>query len=196
MVNYNNGKIYKIVCDTTGLMYVGSTTKKYLSQRLDKHRSQFKGWKNGKSHYVTSFKVLENNNFTIVLLELINCNSNDELKGRERFYIQSLVCVNKCIPLRTQQEYYQANKEDIAEYQKEWREANKEDIAEYKKEWYQSNKVELNKNMKEYYQSNKEQILEKQKVKIACECGSTFTTSNKLRHFKTKKHMVFCQPSI
>ena len=37
MRNYGNGKIYKIVCGTTGKVYVGSTTKTYLSQRLFAH---------------------------------------------------------------------------------------------------------------------------------------------------------------
>ena len=41
MVNYNNGKIYKIepiVDHDEGDIYIGSTTKQYLSMRMDKHR--------------------------------------------------------------------------------------------------------------------------------------------------------------
>ena len=51
MVNYNNGKIYKIepiVDHDEGDIYIGSTTKHYLSQRMDKHRGNYKSWKNGK----------------------------------------------------------------------------------------------------------------------------------------------------
>ena len=48
MVNYGNGKIYKIECLTTGLIYVGSTTKQYLSQRMDKHRMEYRYWKTKK----------------------------------------------------------------------------------------------------------------------------------------------------
>ena len=210
MVNYNNGKVYKIVCDTTGLIYVGSTTKKYLSQRLDGHRSKYKGWKNGNNKYTTSFKVLENDNYTIVLLELVNCNSNDELKARERFYIQSLVCVNKVIPTRTPIEYRVANKETIAEKQKEWREANKDQLGEQQKEYYKANKEQITEKMKDYYEANKKQIVERmkdyyeankkqivetRKVKFTCECGSTVRTDSKSRHCKTLKHMKYCEGS-
>jgi hypothetical protein len=123
MVNYSNGKIYKIVCDTTKLVYIGSTTKQYLSQRLDSHRRQYKTWKGGKGSNYTSFKVLEGNNYSIVLLELVDCKSKDELLARERFYIETVECVNKFVPLRTQ--------EEEKNYAKEYREVNKDAI--YKK---------------------------------------------------------------
>tara|TARA_R110000782_G_scaffold241853_1_gene328304 strand:- start:31 stop:579 length:549 start_codon:yes stop_codon:yes gene_type:complete len=181
MVNYNNGKIYKIECDTTGLIYVGSTTKQYLSQRLVQHRNCFNYWKRDNTKpYYTSFKVFENNNFTIVLLESANCNTIDELKARERFYIQSLVCVNKCIPLQTLQEYNEVHKEHITERNKEYYVANKEQIADKNKEWRVA---------------NKEQIADKIKVKFTCECGSTLTVGNKAKHCKTLKHLKYCEGS-
>ena len=37
MVNYQLSKIYKIVCNITGKIYIGSTTKKYLAERLAQH---------------------------------------------------------------------------------------------------------------------------------------------------------------
>ena len=54
MVNYANGKIYKIESIINiedieePLIYIGSTTKNYLSQRMDEHRSNYKMWKIGK----------------------------------------------------------------------------------------------------------------------------------------------------
>jgi predicted GIY-YIG superfamily endonuclease len=42
MVNYNNGKIYKIVCNKTGLIYIGSTTKNTIQTRLKEHEGRFK----------------------------------------------------------------------------------------------------------------------------------------------------------
>ena len=53
MVNYSNGKIYKIepICEhNEDDIYIGSTTKQYLSQRMDKHRSDYKRWQQGKCH--------------------------------------------------------------------------------------------------------------------------------------------------
>ena len=75
MVNYANGKIYGIRCHTTNLYYVGKTTKKYISSRLAEHVNKYKKWKKEKkSDYLTSFKVLENGNYTIELIENVCCN--------------------------------------------------------------------------------------------------------------------------
>tara|TARA_R110000782_G_scaffold75126_1_gene149995 strand:+ start:547 stop:951 length:405 start_codon:yes stop_codon:yes gene_type:complete len=133
---------------------------------------------------MTSCKVLENDNYNIVLLELVNCNSNDELKARERDCIQTLDCVNKNIPLRTRKEYRKDNKEAIAEYHKEYREDNKEAIAEYHKAFN-----------KEYRKTNKEHIAEKRKVLFTCDCGSTISVCNKSAHCKSLKHLKYCEGS-
>ena len=55
---YKNGKIYRIVCNITGEQYIGSTCKT-LKQRLQQHKSSYKCYKDGKGHYVTSYKILE-----------------------------------------------------------------------------------------------------------------------------------------
>ena len=53
MINYNNGKIYKIEPifehDEKDI-YIGSTTKQHLSQRMAFHRGGYKGWKNNKQN--------------------------------------------------------------------------------------------------------------------------------------------------
>ena len=105
MVNYELGKIYKIECNVTWKIYIGSTCQPLLSSRLTGHVRDYKRHLNGKFHNITSFKVLENDDYFIMLLESVNCNSNDELKARERFHIESIDCVNKCIPGRTVKEF-------------------------------------------------------------------------------------------
>lgn len=45
----------------------------------------------------------------------------------------------------------------------------------------------------EYWQENKEQLKEKQKVTTDCECGITYTHSNKARHCKSKKHIRYLE---
>ena len=95
MVNYRNGKIYRIDCITTGQVYIGATTKTTLAQRLTQHRSLFKQWKEGKTNYTTSFKIIEQDNFVISLIEECPCNSKDELSARENYYIRTIDCVNK-----------------------------------------------------------------------------------------------------
>ena len=71
VIDYSQAKIYKIVCNTTRLTYVGLTCKPRLCQRLNQHVQDFKAFKNGKRHYLTSYEVLKNNNYSIVLLERV-----------------------------------------------------------------------------------------------------------------------------
>ena len=113
MNKYNDSKIYKIVDHTTGNIYVGSTKQKYLSQRLENHRRKYKSCLQGYQDYTSSFKILENGNYDIVLLENVNCETKDQLFKRERFYIESLECVNKTTAGRTKKEYHEANKESL-----------------------------------------------------------------------------------
>jgi hypothetical protein len=116
MVNYSNGKIYKIepICEhEEGEIYVGSTTKQYLSQRMDSHRKQYKEWKEGKRGKTMSFEIFDKygiNNCKIIFLEQVNVNSKDELLVREVYYIKSLSCINKKIPLRTEKEWREDNR--------------------------------------------------------------------------------------
>ena len=168
VVNYNNGKIYKIVCDTTGLQYVGSTTREFLSSRLNGHRVDYKRWKNDNTNkYLTSFKVLENDNFKIVLLESVSCNRKDELFARERYHIESTDCVNKYIPNRTMQEYQQAHKESMAEKKKIYYEAHKESMAEYQKEYNQKNRDLISKKKREKNAENRDEINKKERERYA-----------------------------
>ena len=101
MVNYNNGKIYKIepiVDHDEGDIYIGSTTKQYCSQRLDTHRGNYKLWKNNKYRKVQVFEIFDKygvSNCQIVLIETVNAESKDELLAREKHYIKSCKCLNK-----------------------------------------------------------------------------------------------------
>ena len=119
MPDYSEAKIYKIVDNTNDNIYIGSTCQK-LSQRLSEHVRHFKQYKEGKKvGYVTSYKIIENEDYDIILIEKYNCKDKEELHKRERFYIEKFECVNKNIPGRTRKESC-----------KEYREANKELIKE------------------------------------------------------------------
>ena len=166
MVNYNNGKIYKLECLTTGLIYVGSTTKQYLSQRMVQHKSEYMSYKDGKRGYITSFKIIEGDNYDIQLLESVNCNTKDELLAREGHYIKTLECVNKYISGRTKQQYRNDNKDFYDDYHQE-----------YSKDWYQANK-------------------EKLKQLVKCDCGGKYQLYGKSHHFKSIKHQTFLNNQI
>lgn len=127
MVNYANGKIYMIEAiggSDVGDVYIGSTTKKYLSQRLDSHRHDYNGWKLGCRNYtkISSFEIFDKygiENCHIVLLELCPCDSVDELRAVESKHIRATQCINKNISGRTKQQYRLENKEAYSEKMKE-----------------------------------------------------------------------------
>ena len=75
MVNYENGKIYKIESHCGNKIYIGSTTKEHLSQRMEKHRYDFRQWSKHSGDNprgkIMSFELFEEygiENFQIVLL--------------------------------------------------------------------------------------------------------------------------------
>lgn len=125
MVNYDKSKVYRIVCCQTGLQYIGSTTSQ-LSTRLAQHKKLFKDGFSG-----TSKLVLQNGNFKIYLIEDYPCERKEQLLSRERYYIESMECVNKKIPLRTQAEWYIENKDRLIKKQIMWNNANREKCMEY-----------------------------------------------------------------
>ena len=165
MSKYNNSKIYRIVCNNTGLVYYGSTTQKYLSNRLSQHR---------KYQNCSSKKIIDEGNYEILLVENVDCNSKDELRARERFYIENNECVNKNIPGRTKKEYQKKYQKEYAKKYQKYRTENKEKIKEYHKK---------------YRTENKEKISERNKEKLTCSCGSIFRKKDKARHERTQKHL-------
>ena len=127
MKNYQNGKIYSLVCHTTGLKYIGSTIET-LDRRLSKHISHHK-----RGYYLSNKEILDNDHFTINLLEDYPCNSSEELRIRERYYIENNECVNRTLAYTSLQE----KRVQIME----WRKNNREHIIEYRKQWYNNNKM-------------------------------------------------------
>jgi esterase/lipase len=78
-------------------------------------------------------------------------------------------------------------------YLKEYYQANKEQIAERAKEYYQANTEQIKERAKEYKETNMEQLTERRKQKIACECGSNITRHHISRHKQTAVHLNFTQ---
>jgi hypothetical protein len=161
MTNYQLGKIYKIVCNTTGLTYYGSTCEPTLARRLSGHVAKCKHFKEGKRKTsITSFKILEGGNYTIVLVELFPCESKIKLHQRERYYIENNECVNKVIPTRTTAEYRLANIDNINEYQNEYQRINKTHISEQASEYYLQNKDKIALYQSEYRLKNQDLLSE------------------------------------
>jgi hypothetical protein len=125
---------------------------------------------------MSSYKILENNNYTIELIEVIPCDSKKELHQREGAHIRNTTnCVNINVAGRTGAEYYMDNKETIKIKLKTYKANNKEKFSEYEKQYREQNKEKY----KQYYEQNKEKIVEYKK-------NTTNKTNKKLLN-KTNK---------
>lgn len=201
---YKRGKIYKIVCNTTGLQYIGSTCEPTLARRLVMHRASYNNYLKGKGTNTTSFEILKNNNYSIILVEDCPCERKEQLLQRERYLIENTECVNKYRPITSAEEkkkhhieyckeYYQENREQLVEQMKEYHQKNRERILEKDKEYYQENRERIIEQHKEYYQANKDKILERKKEKYNCECGGKYSRGDKPKHLRTQMHISYCE---
>lgn len=80
MVNYQQGKIYKIVNSVNDVVYVGSTCEP-LSRRMANHRAQAKFKPGGALH--RAMIELGSDKFRIILVEDYPCSSKSHLEARE-----------------------------------------------------------------------------------------------------------------
>ena len=210
MPNYQNAKIYKIWDNNYTECYVGSTIQD-LSVRMAEHRRKYKSFLDGKAKRVdtSAFKLFDKyglENCRIELHELYPCNSKIELVKREGEQIRNSNCVNRCIAGRSFKEYYEENKDYIAERQKKYDEGRKDFTKEYQRQYHQENKDKIQKQTKEYWEQNKTKLHEKQKqyrennaetIKernketYRCQCGVTLAKGKKSRHNKSLKHQQY-----
>ena len=196
MVNYTNSKVYKIWSTQGDKIYVGSTTKQYLSQRMDAHRSQYKRWKDSKiTMAVSSFILFDEygvENCFIELLETKECNSKDEVLQLEGKYIRDLECVNKRIAGRTKKEYLEDNREHLKQYHED----NYERIQSYQRQYRELNKETTKEKNKQYHDLNKEKIKKRNNEKYNCDCGGKYTRAGKSQHFKNIMHCQYIESQI
>ena len=168
-INYENACIYEIVCKDVNITerYVGSTTN--LIKRRYAHKTNCNNEKIYRHYNQYVYQFIRANgeweNWDIVLIEqVIDCKDKEHLHKRERFYIEEKKAeLNKCIPLRTNKEWCDGNKEVVAERKKEYRKENKEVIAKQVKEWCKNNKEKITEYQRAYRKNNKDKILEYQR---------------------------------
>jgi hypothetical protein len=184
MPDYKKGKIYKIINNNNDKVYYGSTTQ-LLCHRLSGHISQRNKYNVGTIKFkMSSYDILDGNH-KIILVENYSCNNKEELLKRERYYIEKNECVNKTIPIRTEEEkkeinrqqknkYHEQNKEQINKRKKEYYQKNKKQISarhkknnktekfkEYQKEWRKKNKERLNEvGRKKYHMKKLKKLLD------------------------------------
>ena len=174
MNKYENGKIYKIDSLDYSECYIGSTCES-LSQRLARHRKDYRRWKAGKRDIVSVFNIFDKvgiDNCKIELIENCPVGNKEELSRKEGEHIRLNDCVNKIIAGRTRKERYEDNKEKELQQCKEYRDTHKEQIKQYHKEYREKNKEYLTKH-------------------TLCECGGTYVPHHRTRHFRTVRHQNY-----
>ena len=190
MVNYQDGKIYKIVSESTDKIYIGSTCQT-LAKRLAKHKDNFTQFSKGKhlNNATTSFEILKYGDAKILLIELFPCSQKCELEAREYHHMKlNDNKVNKAMPTRPIQELRDANKGNKKEYDKLYYESNKEKKQEQNKIYNQEHGLEIYEKRKDYL---KTYMKLKQSEIFVCECGCSTNLYNKARHMRSKKHLSY-----
>ena len=153
MSDFKLAKIYKIIPlnqDDESDVYIGSTCKPRLSQRLSKHRGNYKQWKDGKYNNVSSFKLFDKygaDNCNIFLIDEFPCQTKDQLRQKECYYIKNIPCVNKNIPGRT-----------VKESQKQYRDNHKAYFEQYRDNHKEYSKTKFNCICGGYYTRNNKSI--------------------------------------
>ena len=196
--DYSKSLIYKLVCNDLDVkdIYVGSTCD--FVKRKYNHKSSCCN-PNSRDYNLNVYQCIRYNggwcNWSMIEIEKYNCNDANELHARERYWIEQLnATLNKCIPTRTNKEYYEQHKAHYKEYQKEYRDQNKETIKEQYKQYYEQHIEHYKKQHKQYYEQNKETINAKKAKPYTCICGSIVRTDAKSQHFKTIKHKQYRKP--
>lgn len=188
MDRYSRAKIYRIV-GGSGKTYYGSTCVS-LSRRLSKHKAVYKQWLEGKTHYISSFEILAEEEYDIVLVEEFPCDNKEQLHMRERYWIESNDCVNIVVPGRTDKEYYETHKDKVAKRQKQYRDLNKDKVAKRVKQYYETHKDKVAKPVKQYKKTHKDKIAAQLSQKIQCECGAIVCKGWIARHKHTQRHIL------
>lgn len=202
-LDYKNAIIYKLVNTVDNKIYVGSTrnTKevrkimhkakaaKYPHRRVYAHLNQF-DW---------------DKEVDIIVIENFPCNSEEELKVRERYWYDRINPeLNTYRPTRTEEEIKERKKENNKKYRKE----NKEKILKYREEEFicpcggkytrnhfsRHSKALIHQKWVNQQEedcsavANTKHIEYPKKEKFNCPCGGKYTSNHFSRHNKTLIH--------
>ena len=116
MINYQNGKVYKIINEKNEIIYIGSTSQELLCDRYKTHK-----------HKTPNHKI--------ILIENYPCNSRQELCMREQQVIEehdNLLNIMKAYQSREDRKEYKKQKD------KKYNEKNKKEILEKNKKRYKN----------------------------------------------------------
>ena len=214
MVNYSNGKIYKLINNVDNEIYVGSTVVP-LSKRKGSHVEKSRRFPLRKI-YKHLLKIGWNN-ISIILVESYSCKNKDELTAREQHWIEILKpTLNDRNSYETMDMYsirkkqaknnaYIKNKEDVLKANKIYRDAtdnykkkitcvcgsiiSNKSLGRHKKRTFHLEWVKNNNYIEPPFNKiNRKQI-------VICECGVSLKrdTYGCSRHSNSKKHKQYLE---
>ncbi len=182
------GKVYKVINSENGKTYIGSTYK-LLSTRLSNHKSRCKNRVRPNELLYILMEDIGIDKFSIIELEEAEVKDKKELLELEKKHIDKFKqdhpdqCLNKIAPINSVEEKkikkhlrYLKNKDKQYKKQRE-RLTRTPEVIEKNKRY-----------MREYHNKNREKIGAKNKLRIDCDCGATYTYGNRLRHYNSKRH--------
>ncbi len=198
MVNkYENGKIYKVVDNINGNIYIGSTCLT-LEKRLINHKAKFNQFLRSKKNcsWCQAYRILMNNDFKIYTIENYPCNSKRELEKREDFYIITNECINLNRSYLLKKEIIEKNKIAAEKSRKKNLLEKNQSYLNHKKagkNWRNNNK--LNKNEKYYKELKSNQ--ERGKKIVSCpKCNKSIRYDSFHRHKRTIYCLNYVESSL
>ena len=184
-----NFTMYKIGCDDLDVKYTYVGSSKHFTTRKCQHKIDSK---NEKKAHQKLYQVINEHggweNWTMVKIENITCDSTLDARTRERYWYENLNAnMNTNRPMCTTEE----TKMKHSEWKKQYEIDHKERISARKKQYRFDHKLYLSENKKKYYALNKERISARDAEKIYCAaCDSYHCRTNMSQHKKTKKHLA------
>ena len=171
-MDYNNGKIYRILNYIDDDCYVGSTTQP-LSKRMAWHRREMNSQTKKDRLIYTKMRSVGVEHFYIELIEEFPCTNREQLLQREGHFIRELGTLNRIVAGRTKKQHYQDNKRCILGQQRQYYNEHKDVVLE-------RNRV--------YREYNKDRIRQQALARVSCCCGIEYTHQNRQRHFNSQRH--------
>ena len=184
MPDFSLTKVYRIVSESAGLTYVGSTAQERLSSRMSTHRAEYKRWMNKVpgAKYCTSFEVMKNDDAQITLLQAYSeCKSSDEKRMYEQEWQDRIECVNIISAYTSEEEKKQ--------YHKEYNSVNREELNSNNCKYYQGHRDEVLRRNHDHYIKHREEISQRRSELVYCDvCKRDVSRNNISTHEKTQKH--------
>ena len=177
MVNYQKGKIYQIINSKTPDIYVGSTARNTLAERMSEHRNIAKNKLYNERIVYISMRAIGIEHFNIILLEDYPSENKDQLRMKEQEWIQKLN------PILNDRRAFRSEEEKM-KYQ-----------LDYNKIYFNTPEIKVHRQTyqkaydKIYREKNIDRIRKIKSEPILCKVCSVTTTRNHIkRHESSQLH--------